>query len=108
MEVRKLREWNETETRERFMKLKGGKGYTLADIEALPEGERAELIDGECFGWTRLCGSIKISLWNYPLKSNPIFVKIKETVRCTPRPLRCASKRQPQLCGAGYFRSLRP
>ncbi len=49
MEVRKLREWNETETRERFMKLKGGKGYTLADIEALPEGERAELIDGEMF-----------------------------------------------------------
>jgi len=31
------------------MKLKGGKGYTLADIEALPEGERAELIDGEMF-----------------------------------------------------------
>ena len=49
MEVRNLREWNETETRERFMKLKGGKGYTLADIEALPEGERAELIDGEMF-----------------------------------------------------------
>ena len=49
MEVRKLREWNETETRERFMKLKGGKGYTLADIEALPEGERAELIDGQIY-----------------------------------------------------------
>ncbi len=31
------------------MKLKGGKGYTLADIEALPEEERAELIDGEMF-----------------------------------------------------------
>ncbi len=31
------------------MKLKGGKGYTLADIEALPEGERAELIDEEMF-----------------------------------------------------------
>lgn len=29
--------------------LKGGKGYTTADIEALPEGERAELIDGELF-----------------------------------------------------------
>ena len=29
--------------------LKGGKGYTIADIEALPEGERAELIDGELF-----------------------------------------------------------
>ncbi len=49
MEVRKLREWNGTETRERFMEIKGGKGYTIADIEALPEGERAELIDGEMF-----------------------------------------------------------
>ena len=29
--------------------LKGGKGYTIADIEELPEGERAELIDGELF-----------------------------------------------------------
>ena len=32
-----------------FMVMKGGKSYTLADIEALPEGERAELIDGELF-----------------------------------------------------------
>lgn len=31
------------------MELKGGKGCTIADIEALPEGERAELIDGEMF-----------------------------------------------------------
>ena len=29
--------------------LKGGKGYTIADIEELPEGERAELINGELF-----------------------------------------------------------
>ncbi|MCM1414978.1 MAG: Uma2 family endonuclease [bacterium] len=28
---------------------KGGKVYTVADIEALPEGEYAELIDGEMF-----------------------------------------------------------
>lgn len=34
---------------ELFMEMKGGKGYTTADIEALPEGERAELIDGEMF-----------------------------------------------------------
>ena len=32
-----------------FMERKGGKGYTTADIEALPDGERAELIDGEMF-----------------------------------------------------------
>ena len=35
--------------KEIFMTMKGGKGYTTADIEALPEGERAELIDGEMF-----------------------------------------------------------
>jgi len=34
---------------ELFMEMKGKKGYTIADIEALPEGERAELIDGEMF-----------------------------------------------------------
>lgn len=37
------------EREEGFTMLKGGKGYTIADIEALPEGERAELIDGELF-----------------------------------------------------------
>lgn len=31
------------------MAMKGGKSYTTADIEALPEGERAELIDDEMF-----------------------------------------------------------
>ncbi len=68
MEVRKSKEWEtfpeigevrgSEETTERkeiwkrkddFTMLKGGKGYTIADIEALPEGERAELIDGELF-----------------------------------------------------------
>lgn len=34
---------------EQFVMIKGGKGYTVADIEALPDGERAELIDGEMF-----------------------------------------------------------
>ncbi len=36
---------------ELFMAIEGGKAksYTVADIEALPEGERAELIDGEMF-----------------------------------------------------------
>ncbi len=34
---------------EGFTMLKGGKGCTVADIEALPDGERAELIDGELF-----------------------------------------------------------
>lgn len=31
------------------MIIEGGKSYTTADIEALPDGERAELIDGEMF-----------------------------------------------------------
>lgn len=34
---------------ELFVAMKGGKSYTNADIEALPEGEQAELIDGEMF-----------------------------------------------------------
>lgn len=34
---------------ELIMEKKGKKGYTIADIEALPDGERAELIDGEMF-----------------------------------------------------------
>ena len=32
-----------------FTMIEGGKRYTVADIEALPEGERAELIDGQMF-----------------------------------------------------------
>ena len=36
--------------KEKFMVIEGGKKtYTTADIEALPPGERAELIDGEMF-----------------------------------------------------------
>lgn len=31
------------------MAVKGKKGYTVDDIEALPDGKRAELIDGEMF-----------------------------------------------------------
>ncbi len=49
MEVRKSQEWKELEREDRFMAIRGAKGYTIADIEALPEGERAELIDGEMF-----------------------------------------------------------
>ena len=49
MEVRKTQEWEGLGREEQFMAIKGGKGYTIADIEALPEGERAELIDGEMF-----------------------------------------------------------
>lgn len=37
------------ESEVRFMVLKGGRGYTIEDIEALPPDVRAELIDGEMF-----------------------------------------------------------
>ena len=37
------------ERKEFFMLIEGKKSYTVSDIEALPEGERAELIDGEFF-----------------------------------------------------------
>ena len=51
---------------EGFRMIKGGKGYTIADIEALPEGERAELIDGGvCFGWMHLCVFIKTTRQNF-------------------------------------------
>lgn len=35
------------ERKESFMLIEGKKSYTVVDIEALPEGERAEPIDGE-------------------------------------------------------------
>lgn len=64
MEVRKPGEW---EREEGFTMLEGGKGYTIADIEALPEGERAELIDGEMFRmdaptWTHQAILVKLIL----------------------------------------------
>lgn len=42
-------EYTLPERKELFMVIEGKKSYTIADIEALPEGERAELIDGEMF-----------------------------------------------------------
>lgn len=66
--------------------LQGGKGYTIADIEALPEGERAELIDGELFRMeapTWMHQEIQIALsakiWNY-------IMKRKGTCRVLPAP----------------------
>lgn len=37
------------ESEERFVVMKGGKRYTFADVDALPDEVRAELIDGEMF-----------------------------------------------------------
>lgn len=55
-----------------FMTIEGGKKYTVADIEALPEGERAELIDGEMFMMAipmlthqSLLMWLAVTIWNY-------------------------------------------
>lgn len=55
-----------------FMMIEGGKRYTVADIEALPEGERAELIDGEMFMMAAptlthqgLLMWLAVTIWNY-------------------------------------------
>ena len=37
-----------------FMSEKGKRIYTIEDIEALPEGQRAELLDGKCTCWHAL------------------------------------------------------
>lgn len=57
-----------------FMMIEGGKKktYTVADIEALPEGERAELIDGEMFVMDaptlthqKILMWLSVKIWNY-------------------------------------------
>lgn len=67
MEVRKMEEWDREEG---FTMLQGGKGYTIADIEALPEGERAELIDGELF-------RMDTPTWTHQDILGELFVNIK-------------------------------
>lgn len=54
------------------MVIQGGKGYTVDDILALPEGERAELIDGEMFMMAsptrthqRILGWMHVTIYNY-------------------------------------------
>ena len=69
-----------------FMAMEGGKSYTVADIEALPEGVRAELIDGEMFRmdaptWTHqeLLGELYLQI--------RLYIKQKEgTCRVIPAP----------------------
>lgn len=58
--------------RDVFMVIQGGKGYTVDDILALPEGERAELIDGEMFMMAsptrthqRILGWMHVTIYNY-------------------------------------------
>lgn len=58
--------------RDVFMVIQGGKGYTVDDILALPEGERAELIDGEMFMMAsptrthqRILGWMHVTIYNH-------------------------------------------
>lgn len=58
--------------RDVFMVIQGEKGYTVDDILALPEGERAELIDGEMFMMAsptrthqRILGWMHVTIYNY-------------------------------------------
>lgn len=55
--------------------LTGKKLYTVADIEALPDGERAELIDGEMFMMAspmlrhqKILMWLSATIWNYIMK----------------------------------------
>lgn len=62
---------------EQFMVIEGGKSYTVADIEALPPGERAELIDGEMFimeapsiTHQRILGELHVQIYMHIKKNN--------------------------------------
>ncbi len=77
------------EREERFMMLEGGKKvYTVADIEALPPGERAELIDGEMFVMEapsithqRILGELHVQIYMYiKNKKGPCEVFISPAV----------------------------
>ena len=48
----------EEEVIQKNMALAQEKIYTVEDIEALPDGVRAELIDGQLFIWPRRRGNI--------------------------------------------------
>lgn len=56
----------EEEVIQKNMALAQEKVYTVEDIEALPEGVRAELIDGRCFIWRHRRGSIRGWSSRYP------------------------------------------
>lgn len=92
------------EREEFFMAIEGGKTeggntagkrYTVADIEALPEGERAELIDGEMFMMASptlthqdILVGLSSKIWNYieehkgkcKILPAPIAVYIKDDI----------------------------
>ncbi len=50
--------------------------YTIDDIYALPDGERAELIDGHIYYMLHQAENIRIFQWNYLVQSKITFVHI--------------------------------
>ena len=83
------------------MAIKGGKGYTIADIEALPEGERAELIDGEMFRMDTPTWTHQRLLIELAMEISLYIKKNKGKCKVVPAPLcRVYQKRQSELRGA--------
>lgn len=66
--------------------VKGGKGYTIADIEALSEGERAELIDGEMFWMDTPTWTHQSLLIELAIQISQYIKKNKGTCRVLPAP----------------------
>lgn len=75
-----------------FMVMKGGKSYTIADIEALPEDQHAELIDGELFMMATPSSTHQEILVIFFLRLKGISEKTGENVRCIPLPMGCISR----------------
>ncbi len=116
MEHRKL------EREDSFMVIEGGKAhvseepgnplddriYTVRDIEALPEGERAELIDGKMYRMAAPTLTHQDILGWLNMKIRMYITEKGGAVPDTSRAF-CGlyQERRTQLCGAGHFGDLR-
>ncbi len=69
-----------------FMKTDGKKGYTVEDIERLPEGERAELIDGEMYGMASPTLTHQNMLSWFNIKIGMYIMEHKGSCRILPAP----------------------
>lgn len=89
------------------MAIRGGKSYTIANIEALPEGARAELIDGEMFRMDVPTLTHQDLLIQIAIEIGLYIRKKRGKLQSTSRAL-CGiyQKRQVQLCGTRRFRNL--
>ena len=60
--------------------------YTSDDYWNLPEGERAELINGQFYAMAPPAGFIKNCVFSFPNKLITTLFRKKETARSTPLP----------------------